>query len=83
MRIPCLRQSYKGYNFETVLFDTASSDNYVWKSHAKKMVFPSWKETMRVSTLGGAIKVIYGVVYQCQIKDLDGKKEEFFAQGLD
>ena len=38
---------------------------------------------MRVSTIGGDVNAIEGFIYECCIRDLNGKIEEFTAQGLD
>ena len=48
----------------------------------QRWVFPAG-ETMRACTLGGDVKIICGLVYKCQIRDLSGKIKEFLAQGLD
>ena len=38
---------------------------------------------MRVCTIGGDVKVIDGIMYQCQIVDQGKNVEEFVAHGLD
>ena len=47
------------------------------------MGFPFHEKRLRVTTLGGVVQEIDGVVYDCQIKDQKGKIHRFTAHGLD
>ena len=80
MKIPSLDSFAQ---FESVLWDTACTGVFVRNSHARRMNFPSKRQRLRVSTLGGDIKEVDGVIYQCKIKDTKGKVHEFSAHGLD
>ena len=65
---------------ETVLWNTACTGYFVRHAHAKKMGFPYQERRLKVLTLGGHIREIDGVVYQCKIKDhRGGKVHEFHA----
>ena len=68
---------------EVVLWDSACSGFFVRDAHARKMNFPYWEKRLRVTTLGGQIQEIDGVIYRCQIKDQKGKILEFYAHGLE
>ena len=81
MKIPAGKPAAAAY--DTVLWDPACSGSFVRNAHAKEMNFPSMSEKMTVCTLGGEVMEIDGVVYQCKIRDLDGKVHEFVAHGLD
>ena len=80
MRIPSLDSSQ---SHETVLWDSACTGRFVRHGHAKKMKFPYEEKKLRVTTLGGVIQEIDGVVYTCSIKDQTGKVHSFKAHGLD
>ena len=80
MKIPSLDNSME---HETVLWDTACTGYFVRNDHAINMRFPRKKETLRVITLGGDIKEIEGLIYDCQIRDLRGNTHSFQAHGLD
>ena len=67
---------------ETVLWDTACSGIFVRQEHAEQMEFPCEEKRLTVATLGGMITEIDGLIYECTIKDLKGKKYTFFAHGL-
>ena len=82
MKIPTLMPKRKDAPFKVVLWDTGSTNHYVRIGHAETMGFPSRKEMMRVCTIGGDIKTIDGILYQCQIIDRDGNVEEFIAHAL-
>ena len=60
-----------------------STNHYVRIGHTEKMGFPSRKETMRVCTIGGDVKTIDGILYQCQIIERGGNVEEFIAHSLE
>ena len=80
MKIPSLDQSA---THETVLWDSASTGLFVRNAHARRMNFP-WKEKrLRVRTLGGDIKEIDGLIFECKIKDLKGNVYKFYAHGLE
>ena len=64
MKIPRLKPSMNDLPYEVVLWDTGSTNNYVRNDHARKMGFPSRRETMRVLTIGGNVKTINGI-YRC------------------
>ena len=81
MKIPAWKPAAAAY--DTVLWDPACSGSFVRNAHAEAMNFPSMAEKMMVCTLGGEVMEIDGVVYQCKIRDLDGKVHEFVAHGLD
>ena len=81
MKIPAMKPATAAY--DTGLWDPACSGSFVRNAHAEAMNFPSMEEKMMVCTLGGDVKEIDGVVYQCKIRDLDGKVHEFVAHGLD
>ena len=80
MKIPSMSQSKQ---FETILWDSACSTIFVRHDHAKEMNFPYRNKRLKVTMLGGQIKEIDGVIYQCKVKDLKGKVYEFEAHGLD
>ena len=62
MKIPCLKPSKYNPPYEVVLWDTGSTNHYVRNGHARKMGFPSRRETMRVLTIGGDVKTIDGII---------------------
>jgi len=76
MKIPCLDDSS---DYETVLWDTACTGYSVRNDHAVSMKFPCQRKTLRVITLGGELKEIEGLIFDCQIKD---NVHEFKAHGL-
>ena len=80
MRIPSISPNKA---FETVLWDSACSAIFVRHDHAKEMGFPFKNKRLRVSMLGGHLKEIDGVIYQCKVRDQNGKVYEFEAHGLD
>ena len=80
MRIP---GSGENSEPETVLWDSACTGLFVRNAHATKMGFSSKKKCLRVCTLGGDIKEIDGIIYECHITDLQGNKHYFQAHGLD
>ena len=80
MKIPSLRGEA---DYETVLWDSASTGRFVRNSHAIAMNFPSKRRQLRVMTLGGEVKEIDGIIYQCEIKDQNGNVHKFEAHGLD
>ena len=80
MKIPSL-SSKKLY--ETVLWDTACTGIFVRHGHAREMGFPSKKKQLRVVTLGGQIQEIDGIIYECSVKDQQGRVYSFSAHGLD
>ena len=80
MKIPSVDGSAP---FETVLWDTACSGQFVREKHAKEKGFQSKKQHLRVVTLGGVVKEIDSIIYDCKIKDLQGNVHEFFAHGLE
>ena len=59
----------------------ARADPY--HEHARKMAFTFREKRLRVTTLGGAIQEIDGVIYNCKVKDQKGRVYEFTAHGLD
>ena len=83
MKIPRLKLSKYDLPYEVVLWDTVSTNHYVKNGHARKMVFPSRRETMRVLTIGGYVKKIDGITYRCQISDQNSNIEDFVAHRLD
>ena len=80
MKIPSIDDSAP---FETVLWDTACTGLFVRSAHAISKGFPSKEKLLRVVTLGGDVKEINGVIYECQIMDLKGNTYSFSAHGLD
>ena len=80
MKIPSLDNSSE---YESVLWDSACSGLFVRDEHARKMGFACQQKRLRVITLGGDVKEIDGVLYQCEIKDLDGNRYQFLAHGLE
>ena len=68
---------------ETVLWDTACTGLFVRSSHAIQKGFPSQRKQLRVCTLGGDVKEIDGVIYECSIRDLSGNVHSFLAHGLE
>ena len=73
MNIPTLKPDGINPPSEVVLWDTDSTNHYVRIGHAEKMGFPTRRENMRVCTIGGDIKVIDGILFQCQIVNGGGK----------
>ena len=80
MKIPSLSENLP---FETVLWDSACTGYFVRHDHAKAMGFPYEEKRLRVSTLGGNVQEIDGVIYRCKVKDQKGRVHEFYAHGLD
>ena len=80
MKIPSIDP---GQSHETVLWDTACTGRFVRHEHAKKMKFTYKEKRLRVTTLGGNIQDIDSVIYNCRIKDQNGRIHEFTAHGLD
>ena len=80
MKIPSVDSSQA---YETVLWDSACTDIFVRHEHARKMGFPYREKRLRVTTLGGQVQEIDGVIYDCKIKDQKGKILEFSAHGLE
>ena len=80
MKIPSLNENLP---FETVLWDLACTGFFVRHNHAKAMGFPYEEKRLRVSTLGGNVQEIDGVIYRCKVKDQKGRVHEFYAHGLD
>ena len=80
MRIPSV---YPDQTHETVLWDSACTDIFVRHDHARQMKFSYKEKRLRVSTLGGHVREIDGVIYDCRIKDQHGRIYEFKAHGLD
>ena len=65
MRLPCLLLHKEEKNYETMLWDTASTHNYVRKGHTEEMGFPSRSKEIRICTIGSEVKAIDGVIYKC------------------
>ena len=63
MKIPALKPDGRCPSFEVVLWDSGSTNHYVQITHTERMKFPSKREIMRVSTIGGDVKTIKGVLY--------------------
>ena len=82
MKIPALKPERES-PYKVVLWDRWSTNHYVHNSQARRMGFPSRRETMRVLTFGGDMKTIDRIIYRCQISDQEGNIEEFVAHGLD
>ena len=80
MRIPSIDEDIES---ETVLWNTACTGLFVRNAHAHRMGFPSKKKRLRVQTLGGDVKEIDAVIFDCRVKDLQGNEYEFQAHGLD
>ena len=80
MKIPSI-SSDKPY--ETVLWDSACTGMFVRQGHAEDMEFPCEKRRLTVVTLGGKVQEIDGVIYECSIKDQQGRVYKFFAHGLE
>ena len=80
MKIPSLNPDK---SHEMVLWDSACTDIFVRHGHARDMKFPYQEKRLKVTTLGGHIREIDGVVYDCTIKDQKGKTHRFKAHGLD
>ena len=80
MKIPSIDEN-KAY--ETVLWDSACSSIFVRHGHAKDMNFPYKEKRLRVEMLGGIVKEIDGIIYECQVKDQSGRIHKFMAHGLD
>ena len=80
MRIPSI-SSVK--DSDVVLWDTACTGKFVRNGHAREMKFPYREKQLRVVTLGGQVQEINGLIYDCQIKDQQGKIHKFTAHGLD
>ena len=82
MKIPRMDyNTFKGH--KVILWDTASTENYVWKAHVEEMGFSGREEKMFVMTLGGDIKIIDRVIYVCKIRDLNSRVSKFKALGLE
>ena len=62
MRIPHLILNREEKNYETVLWDMASTHHYVRKAHAEEMGFPSRSKAIRICTIGGKIKAVDRVI---------------------
>ena len=73
------RHSDMGYRMHRILCQvcTCKEDGF------SVMGFPYQERRLKVVTLGGHIREIDGVIYQCKIKDQSGKVYEFHAHGLD
>ena len=56
---------------------------FVRTEHAERMNFPCQERKLWVWTLRGKEKEIEGRVYDCQIRDLEGKTYEFKTHSLD
>ena len=80
MKIPSFDGSLE---HETALWDSACTGMFVRNEHAENMGFSCKKKRLRVITLGGDLKEIDGVIYDCKIRDLEGNVYEFSAHGLD
>ena len=80
MKIPSIDSSAP---YETALWDTACSGLFVRNAHAVEKGFASRRKRLKVITLGGEIKEMDTVIFDCQIKDLRGNVYEFQAHGLD
>ena len=80
MRIPSIDPDR---SYETVLWDSACSGIFVRHQHAQRMEFPFEEKRLKVTTLGGKIQEIDGVIYDCKVKDQKGRYYRFFAHGLD
>ena len=79
MKIPSYDGSLK---YETALWDSACTGMFVRNEHAENMKFPCKEKRLRVLTLGGDIKEIDGLLYECKIRDLEDNVHEFTAHGL-
>ena len=62
---------------ESVLWDTACNGIFVRTKHAEMMNFPCETKRVRVSTLGGDEKEIDSKIYDCHIKDEEGRFYHF------
>ena len=80
MKIPSVDSSAP---YETTLWDTACSGLFVRNAHAREKGFTSRNKRLKVVTLGGEIKEMDTVIFDCKIKDLRGNFYEFQAHGLD
>ena len=80
MKIPSVDKSVP---FEVALWDTACTGLFVRTAHAKRMGFPCQERRLRVCTLGGDVKEIDGLIFQCEIVDRNGNRHSFTAHGLD
>jgi len=80
MKIPSVDSSAP---YETTLWDTACSGLFVRNAHAREKGFTSRHKRLKVVTLGGEIKEMDTVIFDCKIKDLRGNFYEFQAHGLD
>ena len=80
MKIPSIDDTKA---FETVLWDSACTGLFVRNSHAVSKGYPSKEKRWRVVTLGGDVKEIDGIIYECCIVDLKRNKHYFSAHGLD
>ena len=81
MKIPNAKAASAPY--ELVLWDQACTGIFVRNEHARLMGFPCRREKLLVCTLGGDVKEIDGFIYNCHIKDIDGKTHSFVAHGMD
>ena len=79
MKIPSIDQTL---SHETVLWDSACTGIFVRQEHAQRMNFPFKEKRLTVATLGGHVRDIDGVIYDCKIRDQKGKEYEFQAHGL-
>ena len=75
MKIPRLKPDWDKPLCEVVLWDMASTCQYVQNSHSRKMGFPVRRVAMRVCTLGANIKMTDGVMHKCQAVDHEGNVE--------
>ena len=80
MKIPSIDSNQ---SHETVLWDSACTEYFVRHDHARKMNFRYHERRLTVTTLGGHVREIDGVIYECKIKDQKGRIYEFNAHGLD
>ena len=80
MKIPGLEEDSDP---ETVLWDSACTGQFVRTNHAIERGFPSQRKQLRVCTLGGDVKEIDGIIYECSIRDLAGNIHTFPAHGLE
>ena len=67
----------------SVFWDEGATDNFVRTRYAEAAGFSYRMQRMSVTTLGGEETVRDSRIYQCRIRDKEGKIYEFEAIGLE
>ena len=74
---------YKGTGYSAGLFDPGATGHFVTNVYARKMKFKGKDVTINVETLGGWIETRRTKLYDCMVRDKDGRIERFEAYGVD